>query len=465
MSPEIVGLIGIAILLILMFLGMWVGMAMIVVSFLGIIYLQSMHISFIVIQTVPYKYIAFYTFSAVPLFILMGLILSNSGVSADLFNTANKWLGQLKGGLAIATCVASAILGVITDSMVAVITMGKCAVPEMKRLQYDDKLTVGSILAGGSLASIIPPSLGFILFGILTEVSIGKLFIAGILPGIMFTVIYIITIVVMATINPKLAPKGPPTTFKEKLVSLKFTWATMALFIFILFGIYGGVFTPTEAGALGAFGSIVICLAGRRLKYKVFSESVMEATKTTAMITILVMGAFIFMKFLAVSELSFTVSQFVSSLPVSKYVIFIAIIIIYIVLGSALDMISVIILTMPIIFPTVLALGFDPLWYGVVVVLLIEMGQITPPEGMNMFVLSSVERYTPGYCIPRCHSIRGCYGSRHSHSGIFPANCHMVTQFDDISRILRFSGRESYSTGCIIDNRPRLSPPLEATAP
>jgi len=318
------------------------------------------------------------------------VVLYNTGIASDLFYSAYKWIGQLPAGLAISGAIAAAILGVVTDSLVAVTTLGKAAVPEMRKYSYDDSMATSSIVAGASLASLIPPSIGFILYGILTEQSVGKLFMAAIIPGIVLTGLMTFTIVIRGRINPRLAPPGPKTSFKEKMLSLKYTWAAGLLILLVIAGIYAGVFTPTEAGGVGAFGAIVIAAVSRRLTFKILRDSLKEATEVTAMVVILMMGAFIFMKFLAISKLSFVLGDVMSQLTVSRYVIFAGIMFLYLILGMFTEIVSSIILTMPVIYPIIVALGFDPIWFGVVVVTVIELGFITPPIGMNVFILSGI---------------------------------------------------------------------------
>ena len=303
MSPEIVGIIGIAAVVFLLLTRMWIGLAMATVGFIGLVYLRGLESALGVLGTVPYKYIAFYPISAIPLFVFMAMVISNSGISAVLFKTAHTWLGQLRGGLAMAGILASGGLAAIMgDSVAEVVTMSQVAVPEMRKYRYDDQLATGSIAAGGTLGILIPPSLGFILYGILTEQSIGVLFMAGILPGILLTALFIGTIYIVTTLRPSAGPPGPKTSLKEKVLSLKGTWHMVLLFLLIIGGIYGGIFTPTEAGGVGAFGAIVISAASRRLTLKILIDSLREATKITAMIMLLIAGAFILMKFLATQQ-------------------------------------------------------------------------------------------------------------------------------------------------------------------
>jgi C4-dicarboxylate transporter DctM subunit len=391
MSPELLGITGIAVLVVLLIARMWIGLAMAVVGFLGLVYLKGFDSAFGVLGTVPYKYISIYPISAIPLFIFMAIVIANTGISTSLFNTAHKWLGQLRGGLAMASVLAcGGLAAIMGDSVAEVVTMSKVAVPEMRKHKYDSQLASGCVAAGGTLGILIPPSLGFILYGILTEQSIGMLFMAGILPGILLTLLFMVTIAIITARRPSAGPPGPQTSIKEKIVSLKGTWHMLLLFILIMGGIYAGIFTPTEAGAVGAFGALVISAASGRLTLKRFLDSLLEATKITAMIMLLIVGAFILMKFLAISKLPFMLAGTISGLQLPTYAIFGGIIVLYILLGMFLDVFAAVVLTIPVIYPLVVAMGFDPIWFGVVIVLILEMGLITPPVGLNVYALAGV---------------------------------------------------------------------------
>jgi C4-dicarboxylate transporter DctM subunit len=391
MSPEIAGLIGIVVLVILLFSRMWIGTAMALAGFIGFLYLTDIDRAFAILATVPYHIIAFYPVTCVPLFILMGIIVSNTGVSRDLYDSTYKWIGQMKGGLSIATVGACAGFAAIAgDSVAGAVTMGKVAYPEMKRYGYDETLATSCIAAGGTLGILIPPSLGFILYGILTEESIGKLFMAGVFPGILLAGLFIGVIILITARRPESGPPGPKTTLREKVTSLRNTWPILVLFLLVIGGIYLGFFTPTEAGAVGAFGAIVITLIGRRLNLRNFIDSLMEAAKSTAMIMILVVGAFILMRFLTISGLTSMLVEAIGSLTLSKYFIFALVIVFYVIVGMFLDIMASMVVTIPFIYPMVMALGFNPIWFGVVLVIVMEMGLITPPVGLNVFALSGV---------------------------------------------------------------------------
>ena len=391
MSPELVGIIGIVILIILLLFRMTIGLAMALVGFLGFAYISGFKPALGILATQPYSVVANYTISVVPLFLLMGSIAANTGIGTDLYKTAYKWLGQLKGGLAMATIGACSLFAAICGSSIATsVTIGKVALPEMKKYGYDSALATGSVAAGGTLGILIPPSLGFILYAILTEQSVGLLFIAGILPGILLTLLFITQIGIQVTWKASLGPTGPKTSFLEKIVSLKSTYAMVALFLFVMGGIYFGFFTPTEAGALGVFGAVVISIIRRKLTFKNFGQSLLQTSISTAMVLLMLVGAMIFMRFLAVSKLPFMLATFVTELAVPPIVILSLIVLIYIILGMFLDIISSMILTVPIIFPAIIAMGFDPIWFGVIVVLCMELGMITPPVGLNVFALAAV---------------------------------------------------------------------------
>lgn len=392
MSGEFVGLLGVMIMVILLlFFRMWIGLAMILVGTLGILYLQGFKQAFGVLGTVPYETVAYYPMAALPLFVLMGVIVGNTTIGEDLYYSIYKWIGSMRGGLASATVLACAVFASVTgSSATGTVLMSKVALPQMQRYRYDEAMASGCIASAGTMGILIPPSMGFILYGLLTEQSIGKLFMAGFLPGILLSLLMIFAITLMTAFHPEAGPAGPRSTFKEKVGSLKKTWHVLLLFLLVLGGIYGGIFTPTEAGAIGAFGALVIVLFTRQLTWKIFLEILKESIETSAMIFLIVVGAFIFMKFLGLSKLPFALVKIIEHLQVSKYVIFTGIVFLYIILGMFLEVYSAVTFTIPILYPVILALGFDPIWFGVIIVLVIEMGLITPPVGMNVFILNGI---------------------------------------------------------------------------
>lgn len=396
LAPVTVGYIGIAILLVLMALRVPIAFAMTGVGFLGMVYLSGMRAGFTVLEVVPFTTTANYTLSCVPLFVLMGLLCFYSGISRNLYQTAYKWMGQLPGGLAIATVGACAGFAAVSgSSMATAATMGTVALPEMQRYKYDPALATGCVAGGGTLGILIPPSLGFIIYAILTEQSIGRLFIAGIIPGVLLAALFMVVIYIRARRNIKLAPPGPRTSILEKLVSLKGTWGMLVLFLLVIGGIYMGIFTPTEAAGVGAFGALLFALGRRQLSRQNFVSSLLETGRIVGMFLFILVGAMTFNYFLAVTNVPFELAHFVAALPVSRMVILAGVLFIYLILGCVMEITSALVLTLPIFFPVVLALGFDPIWFGVLMVLVQELGLVTPPVGLNVFVLAGVAKDVP----------------------------------------------------------------------
>jgi C4-dicarboxylate transporter DctM subunit len=387
----------ILVLIILMFFRMWVGAAMLVIGFFGYFILAGPNKAFANIATTPYNTLYNYTLTAVPMFVLMGEIISVSGIGTDLYNTAYKWLGQLRGGLAMGTVAACALFAAICGvSGAEILSIGKVALPEMKKFHYSDSLRTASVACAGTLGILIPPSIGFLVYGIITEQSVGMLFMAGILPGILLASLFVITILVITGLNPNAGPAGPKTTIVEKVVSLKRTWPVLVLFVLVLGGIYMGIFTPTEAGAVGSVGAIVITVVNRQLTFRKLFEALWDTTIVSALICILIIGAFTMMHTLAISKLPFGMAEIIGGMQVSRYLVFAAIVLLYIVLGMFLDIFSAIILTVPLLYPMIIALGFDPIWFGVQMVVLMQMGLVTPPVGMDVFMLSTITEVPMG---------------------------------------------------------------------
>jgi C4-dicarboxylate transporter DctM subunit len=391
MSPEVIGLLGIAVLMVLIFMGVHVGFALILVGFAGAALVGGIVPALNNIAVITFAKTDNYSFAVIPLFLLMSSFVAESGIGKDAYDTARAWMGQAKGGLAMATVGATGLFAACTGSSLAgAVTMGKIAYPEMKRHGYDPSLAVGCCAAGGTLGILIPPSMGFIIIGILTELSIGQLFIAGIIPGILEVVFYCVTIYIICRYNPSLGPAAPKTTIKEKVGSLKQTWPVIILFMLIIGGIYAGVFTPTEAGGIGAFGAVAIGLARRRLTRRGVVNSLMDTAESTALIIVLLIGAFVFNAFLAITRIPFVASDYIVALALPKYVVLLIILFAYVLLGMFFDIYAILILTIPILFPTIIALGFHPIWYGVIMVRVIEIGLITPPFGINLFGLAGI---------------------------------------------------------------------------
>jgi tripartite ATP-independent transporter DctM subunit len=332
----------------------------------------------------------------------MGEFSFNAGISRDLFFTVHKWLGRFKGGLAMATVGGCAgFAAVCGSSMATAATMGTVALAEMKRYKYDDALATGCVAAGGTMGIMIPPSIGLAIYGILTEQSIGKLFLAGFIPGLLEAISYIVTISIICTINPEAGPRGPATTFVEKIASLKGTWSVFLLFIVVIGGIYIGIFSPTEAAAVGAFGALLIAFARRRLGFSEFRNSLFGSIKIVAMLYFIVMGALIFGYFLSATRLPFELSTIISNLSVNRYIILAIIILVYIFLGCVMESMAIVLITVPILFPLIMNLGFDPIWFGVVLVRTTEVGLISPPVGMNVFIIKGIAEDVKMYTIFR----------------------------------------------------------------
>ncbi len=384
----------------LIFLKVHIGISMALASLIGIIYLVSPEAGLGNLAIAPLHIARKYTWSVMPLFIWMGLLAYHAGFARELYETAYKWIGHLHGGLASATSAACAGLAAITGStMTGVLTMGVIALPEMRKYKYDMKLATATIVTASTIGSLIPPSIDFIIYGMLTEVSIGKLFVAGIFPGIMFTGIMITLITIQCRLNPNLGPRGPVTPWKERITSLKNIWAVSLLILFVLGGLYGGVFTPTEAGAVGAFGAIVIGFARRRLTLKSLFDSGVEAVRMTGVIMFIFLFAMAFTAFLTLTQVPNDVSQWVVGLNLSPYAILFTILFIYLILGCLMPAIPAVIITLPIFFPIAMAAGFDPIWFGVLIIVMCELAQITPPIGMNVFAMSAIAKDVPMYSI------------------------------------------------------------------
>lgn len=401
-SAVTMGYIGIAVLVAILFSGMAIGVVMALVGFLGFAYITGTGPALVSIGTTPYGTSSTYSLSIIPLFVLMGAFCFHSGLSKDLYYSMYKWLGHLPGGLAMATVAGCAGFAAVSGSTVATtVTMGTVALPEMRRYKYDPSLATGCIAAGGSIGILIPPSIIMVIYCILTEQSIGKLFLAGFIPGILQALFYMVTIYILCRRNPSMGPQAEKSSIAEKFVSLKGTWGVITLFILVIGGLYLGVFTPTEAAGIGAFGAMLFALGRRKLSWRGFTGSLLETGKTTAMCLLILIGANILGYFLAISRLPTELSDFVSGLEVSRLVVLGIIILVYLFLGAITSSLAMIILTVPIFFPVIMNLGFDPIWFGIIIVRVVEIGGITPPVGINVFVLKGVAKDVPMYTIFR----------------------------------------------------------------
>ena len=392
MSLTLVGIIGILILLlVLFFLGMPVGFAMGIVGFCGFWYVVTFKAAVTMVGTDIWGTFSKYGLTVVPLFIFLGYIAFNSGIAERLYNTAYKWFGHWRGGLAIATIGADELFAAICGSNTATAaTMGTVALPQMEKYNYDKRLSSGTVVTGGTLGTVMPPSVVLIIIGLQTEQSIIKLFLGGILPAVLLGILFVLTIYVLCRINPKLGPAGPRTSLKEKVKSLTGVIEAIVIFVLIIGGLYAGIFTPTEAGAVGVFFALVVTISTRRITWKRLIDSVVDTLKISSMVFFLVTGAIIFGRFLAITRLPFIVADFAASLPVSPYIILAFVLVIYLIGGCFVDALGFLVLTIPIFFPLGIALGFDPIWYGIILTMVTTMGAITPPVGVNIYVVKAL---------------------------------------------------------------------------
>ncbi len=396
MSETAIGLIGLVILVLALFSRMPVAFVMAVLGALGFGYLVSWQSSFYVLAKDFYGIFSAYSLTVVPLFIFMGQVTYHAGISRRLFDTAYKIAGQLPGGLAMATVGACAGFAAICGSTNAsAATMATVAVPEMRRYGYSLGLATGTVAAGGGLGILIPPSVVFIIYGILTQQSIGKLFAAGVLPGLLLSLVFVATIYFWVRLKPEAAPRGPKTTVKEKVRALTGVIETLILFLLVMGGLFMGFFTPTEAGAVGAGGAVVLGFARRRLTFEALMQALTESTRISCMVLVIVAGATIFGRFLAASTIPFTLATWVSELNLPRAVVMAFIIFAYLIGGCVIDGLALILLTIPIFYPVVISMGYDPIWFGVIIVLVGQMGTITPPVGINVYVVNGVIKDVP----------------------------------------------------------------------
>ncbi len=402
MSPVTIGVLGLLALFILLAMRMQIGFAMALVGFAGFIILNDFHAAMGVLGLEPFKITADYTLSVIPLFLLMGEFANESRMGAELYDMLYRWIGFLPGGLAMATVGACAFFAAITGSSLATAAMfGMIAYPEMRKMNYAETLATGCIAAGGTLGILIPPSSVLIIYGILTQQSIARLFIAGMLPGILLALIFMGTIFVLTRRNPTLGAPGPRFPIRERIRSLKATWGIILLFILVIGGLYTGWFTPTEAAGVGAFGAFALALLKRSMGWKTLIESLKGTARSTAFIFGILIGAMIFQYFMTLSQIPDHLATWIVQMGVGRYVVISAIILAFMIMGCFMEGLSIMFLAIPIVFPIVVRLGFDPVWFGVIITLTMEMSLITPPVGVNVFVLHGVVKDVPMYTIFR----------------------------------------------------------------
>ena len=391
LSPNAVALIGFVALFTLMLLRVPVGMAMGLVGVCGYGYIAGSGPALKLIGQTSMRTVTDYTFGVIPMFMLMGAFVSVSGVSRELFRAANAFIGHLRGGLGVATVVACGGFAAICGSSVATAaTFSSVAYPEMRRFGYPQSFSTGVIAAGGTLGAMLPPSTVLAVYAILTQQDIGKLFMAGIVPGILAMLMYVLTIVIIVKVRPDWLPRGPQTTWPERMAGIKDVWAPVLLFVFVIGGLYGGYFTPTEAGGVGATGAFLLGVLRGKLDRAGTLTALLSATRTAAAVFTVLIGALIFGYFLTITQVPQNLTSYVSNLGLNRYEVLALIMVMYLVLGCLMDAMAMIILTVPIIYPVIVQLGFDPIWFGIIIVMTVELGLIHPPVGMNVFVIKSV---------------------------------------------------------------------------
>jgi tripartite ATP-independent transporter DctM subunit len=388
---TIVGLIGIVGLVLIFFTRLAVAYAMAIVGFVGYWYLTSLPSALTLLSRDIYSQFTSYGLALVPLFIFMGFIAFYAGVSTKLYDAANKFIGRVRGGLAMATVGACTAFGAVCGSTTATAaTMGTIGLPEMKRYNYGDKLATGSIAAGGGIGVLMPPSVVLIIYGILTQLSIGELFIAGIVPAFLIAALFVVAIVIYCSFSPEQGPQAMSYSLREMLRSALQIWETVLVFLLVMGGMFFGVFTPTKAGAVGSFILLVVVVVQGKLSWHNFLHAVNDTVKTSCMVIMLVTGATIFGHFLALSRIPMQIASTVAALPWPGWAIMAAICLIYLVSGCFIDALALITLTIPIFYPVVTNLGYDPIWFGIIIVLITQMGIITPPVGVNVYIVKGI---------------------------------------------------------------------------
>ena len=396
MTPTLAGILGFVALFALLAARMPIGLAMLVVGAGGIALLNSTNAALNVLGSFPFSYSAVFTLSVIPLFVLMGAFAAVSGMGADMYRTAHAWVGHRKGGLAASTILACAGFAALSGSSIAsAATMGKVSLPEMERYRYDPGLATGSIAAGGTLGILIPPSTVLIVYGLLTEQSVGRLFLAGVLPGILLTLLFVITVFAVAILNPNAGPPGERIPYSERFKVLLSSGALIFVVFIVIGGIYAGVFTVTEAAAVGAFLTFLHALWTRRLTIAKFFDALLDTIKTTSMVFFILIGAHIFAPFLALTRIPVNLADAIGDLAIPALAILLVILAVYIILGCFMEGFAMMVLTVPIVLPIILSLGYDPIWFGIIMVLVLEMGLISPPVGMNVFVVKGVAPNVP----------------------------------------------------------------------
>jgi C4-dicarboxylate transporter DctM subunit len=396
MDPTLLSIGILALLFVLLAAGMPIGFAMGLSAFLGTLLLIDARAALELLGQTAYETPLNYNLSVLPMFVLMGYIAGEARLSESLYRACNAWLGHRRGGLALATIGGcGAFAAICGSSLATAATMAQIALPEMRRYNYDDRLATGSVAAGGTIGILIPPSVIMVIYGLLTETSISRLFLAGFLPGILTVAGFMLTITIMTQIDPRLGPPGGRSSTREKLVALRDVWGAAALFLLVIGGLYMGIFSPTEAASIGAVGALALGILNGSFTRRMLSRSLLDAVKTTATVFTILIGAILFNNFLILASVPSLVSGWITGLPLGKTAILMVIIGMYFILGCLLDSLAMILLTIPIVFPIINALGYDPVWFGIIIVMVVELGLITPPIGMNVFVIKGIARDVP----------------------------------------------------------------------
>ncbi len=397
MSPELIGVLGVIFLLVLVFLRVSVGMSLFIVGFVGVSMLTDWKVGYNQLGSTAFSTVNNYGLSVIPLFILMGMFLSFSGLGKDMFTAVDRWIGHFRGGLALATIGASAIFAAISGSANATTaTLAKITIPEMRKYDYKPTLATAAVAAGGTLGVLIPPSVILILYGALTMEPIGPLLIGGFIPGILMTLMFMLTVNIQVRMNPSIAPRNPePSPMAERFRSLSKIWPFLFIFMLSIGGIYFGFFTPTEAGGIGAIGAFFFTVLTRRLSWRDLSSSLDEAIRISVMIFLILIGASLFGKFLALSQIPMGLTEAVVAANMPPHLVLALILIIYFFLGMFMEGIAILVLTLPIVYPLMINLGFDGIWFGVIMVMVLNMGLLTPPLGLSVYIISGVVRDVP----------------------------------------------------------------------
>jgi C4-dicarboxylate transporter DctM subunit len=392
------GLVALAAMLALVFVRIPIAFAMAIVGTVGYAYMRDWNwaIAFASVQTNVYETGRNYTLSVVPLFIVMGTFVARAGIAEELFRAAYAFIGHRRGGLAMATIMACAGFGSVCGSSIATAaTMAKVAYPSMKRFNYSDRLAAGAIAGGGTLGIMIPPSTLMVIYAIFTETNIGKMFAAGILPGILGAALLCVAVQWTCWRDAKAGPPGERSSWRARGAALRGVWPVAVLFLFVMGGIYGGLFTATEGAGMGAFGAMMFALWRRALSWQTLYAALVEAGRTTAMLFTILIGALIFADFINITTMPADLKHFVMRFELHPMLVVAAIMAIYILLGTAMEELSMVLLTLPVFFPLVVGMGLDPVWFGVLIVTIVEIGLISPPVGMNLFVLSTLLPQVP----------------------------------------------------------------------